>query len=71
MSHQLREVYDINQLDLSKVCRSFGFPFPPYVNLNIRVDPKRNRKYNKTQDQSGDKSFYSKVKIFFIKNKGL
>jgi ATP-dependent RNA helicase DDX18/HAS1 len=44
ISHKLKDVYDINQLDLSKVCRSFGFTAPPYVNLNIKINSSRKNK---------------------------
>jgi len=41
ISHKLKDVYDINSLDLSRVCRSFGFTSPPYVNLNIKIHSSR------------------------------
>ncbi|KAJ7209669.1 P-loop containing nucleoside triphosphate hydrolase protein [Mycena pura] len=33
-SYSLKEVFDVNALDLSKVGKSFGFAIPPRVNLN-------------------------------------
>lgn len=33
-SHALKDVFDINKLDLAKVARAFGFTVPPRVNLS-------------------------------------
>jgi len=53
ISHKLKDVYDINSLDLSKVCRSFGFTSPPHVNLNIKINSSRK---NKKMREKGSKS---------------
>ena len=34
-SYSLKKIYDVNQLDLTKVGKSFGLPVPPRVNLNV------------------------------------
>lgn len=34
-SHSLKQIYDVNNLDLPKVCLSFGFKVPPFVDLSI------------------------------------
>ncbi|EIN13591.1 DEAD-domain-containing protein [Punctularia strigosozonata HHB-11173 SS5] len=34
-SYSLKKIFDVNQLDLVKVGKSFGFAVPPRVNLNI------------------------------------
>lgn len=34
-SHSLKQIYDVNNLDLSKVSLSFGFKVPPFVDLSI------------------------------------
>lgn len=34
-SHSLKNIYDVNSLDLKKVALSFGFKVPPYVDLNV------------------------------------
>lgn len=34
-SHSLKQIYDVNSLDLPKVCLSFGFKVPPFVDLSI------------------------------------
>ncbi|KAF9821851.1 hypothetical protein IEO21_00281 [Rhodonia placenta] len=34
-SYSLKKIFDVNQLDLAKVGRSFGFAVPPRVNVNI------------------------------------
>lgn len=32
-SHSLKNIYDINKLDLLAVAKSFGFEHPPFVDL--------------------------------------
>uniref|UniRef100_A0A915EL99 ATP-dependent RNA helicase n=1 Tax=Ditylenchus dipsaci TaxID=166011 RepID=A0A915EL99_9BILA len=39
-SHSLKQIYDINTLDLVKVARSFGFEAPPFVDLPVSHKPK-------------------------------
>lgn len=34
-SYSLKQIYDVNKLDLVKVGKSFGFPVPPRVNLKV------------------------------------
>ncbi|KAJ2714139.1 ATP-dependent RNA helicase, partial [Coemansia spiralis] len=34
-SYQLKNIFDVNQLDLEKVGRAFGFTVPPNVNINV------------------------------------
>ncbi|KAI0728620.1 DEAD-domain-containing protein [Fomitopsis betulina] len=34
-SYSLKKIFDVNQLDLTKVGKSFGFSVPPRVNVNI------------------------------------
>ncbi|KAM9380205.1 ATP-dependent RNA helicase DDX18 [Phaethornis superciliosus] len=34
-SHSLKQIYDVNNLDLPKVSLSFGFKIPPFVDLNV------------------------------------
>ncbi len=53
IANTLKDVYDINQLDLAKVCKSFGLEHPPMVHLNLNINSMR-RKKNK-----GDKKFYN------------
>lgn len=36
-SISLKQIYDVNTLDLQKVALSFGFKVPPYVELSILV----------------------------------
>ena len=39
-SHSLKDVYDVNTLDLMGVARSFGFEHPPKVTLMLKVNAK-------------------------------
>lgn len=34
-SHQLKNIFDVNALDLAKVGKSFGFTVPPNINLQV------------------------------------
>ena len=34
-SHSLKHVFNVNELDLQKVAKSFGFTVPPSVNLSM------------------------------------
>eukprot|EP00299_Pterocystis_sp_00344_P014231 c7040_g1_i1.p1 GENE.c7040_g1_i1~~c7040_g1_i1.p1 ORF type:complete len:649 (+),score=165.38 c7040_g1_i1:29-1975(+) len=36
-SHSLKDIYNVNSLNLLDVCRSFGFAVPPKVNLNVHA----------------------------------
>ena len=60
IAHTLKDVYDINNLDLSKLCKSFGLVHPPMVNLNVRIQSSSQRKKNV------NKLNYSKVNIFYL-----
>ncbi|EMC92354.1 hypothetical protein BAUCODRAFT_38404 [Baudoinia panamericana UAMH 10762] len=40
-SHSLRSVFNVNQLDLKKVAKSFGFPTPPRVDINLGASMKK------------------------------
>jgi len=64
----LKDVYDINNLDLSKICKSFGLAHPPMVNLNVRIQSSSQRR-KKMKNIQGEKNYYSKVlKLIFLQN---
>ena len=58
-SYQLKKIFDVNALDLSKVAKAFGFKVPPRVNLSIgpgkgqsaRVGEKRRREESGEEDE--------------------
>jgi ATP-dependent RNA helicase DDX18/HAS1 len=37
-SHQHRDIFNVNTLDLQKVAKAFGFQVPPAVNLGILLN---------------------------------
>lgn len=39
-SHSLKNIFDVNTLDLVAVAKSFGFSVPPFVDLPISNKPK-------------------------------
>ncbi|KAI9145086.1 P-loop containing nucleoside triphosphate hydrolase protein [Paraphysoderma sedebokerense] len=39
-SHSLKMIFDVNELDLQKVAKSFGFEVPPQVNLSVTSSSK-------------------------------
>ena len=55
MSHSVKEVFDVNELDLQKASISFGLTVPPRVNLDISLKRKKNSK---------DKNFNQKSNRF-------
>lgn len=53
-SHKMKDIYDVNQLDLKKVASAFGLAVPPRVNLNVKVSGQTIRKH-KAEDMMGKK----------------
>ncbi|KAL9086633.1 MAG: hypothetical protein Q9159_004042 [Coniocarpon cinnabarinum] len=43
-SHSLRSVFDVNKLDLAKVAKSYGFPVPPRVDIQLGASMSRDKK---------------------------
>ena len=43
-SHALKNVFDVDKLDLTLVAKSFGFQVPPPVNLSVNSSNKGKRK---------------------------
>ncbi|XP_053327907.1 ATP-dependent RNA helicase DDX18 [Spea bombifrons] len=71
-SHSHKQIFDVNTLDLPKVCQSFGFLVPPYVDLNVNSSGGK-----KPQKRGGGGGFgyqkpksFHKAKIFKHINKG-
>ncbi|XP_061205588.1 ATP-dependent RNA helicase DDX18 [Neopsephotus bourkii] len=57
-SHSLKQIYDVNNLDLPKVSLSFGFKVPPFVDLNVNSNHGR-----RLQKRGGGGGFgYQKAK---------
>lgn len=65
-SYALKSIFNINNLDLTKVAKSFGFSIPPSVNINIGSGGKSSRKYSKSlkrkHNNSPGNEFYKKQK---------
>jgi len=62
-SHHQREIFDVNQLDLGAIAKSFGLAVPPRVDLAVKVSGSTVRKH-KLKDHMGQKraeksSYYS------------
>ena len=47
-SHHLKQIFDVETLDLVKVAKSFGFTVPPAVDLSILLQKEKNnmKKFN-------------------------
>lgn len=43
-SHSLRSIFDVHQLDLNKVAKSFGFQTPPRVDIALGASMSRDKK---------------------------
>jgi len=63
-SHHLKEIFDVNTLELQSAARSFGFQVPPFVDLPIGKKPSfkaRNEKYSAGYSRGKD---HMKQKIY-------
>ncbi|KAG5519657.1 hypothetical protein PMAC_001813 [Pneumocystis sp. 'macacae'] len=47
-SYALKSIFDVNNLDLAKVAKSFGFATPPFVNINVGSESKSSRKSSRS-----------------------
>lgn len=47
VSHSLKEVFDVNEIDLQKASRSFGLTVPPRVDLDINLRRKKDKMHQK------------------------
>uniref|UniRef100_A0A8C5LHN5 ATP-dependent RNA helicase n=1 Tax=Jaculus jaculus TaxID=51337 RepID=A0A8C5LHN5_JACJA len=43
-SHSLKQIFDVNNLNLPQVALSFGFKVPPFVDLNVSTNEGKQRK---------------------------
>ena len=60
-SHSLKQIYDVHNLDLTSVGKSFGFSVPPHINIGVAPSKKaRARK----QEFGRDGQRMKKTKIF-------
>ncbi|XP_004836143.1 ATP-dependent RNA helicase DDX18 [Heterocephalus glaber] len=64
-SHSLKQIFDVNNLNLPQVALSFGFKVPPFVDLNVNSSEGKHRKrgggggfgYQKTKKVEKSKIF--------------
>ena len=61
VAHTLKDVYDINNLDLAKLCKAFGLASPPFVNLNLGFMTAA----MKRKKVHGKEGFNQRVRIFY------
>lgn len=60
-SHSIKDIFDVQSLDLVKVAKSFGFGAPPFVELPISQKVQSREKYTGAgYQQKGKKNFYKK-----------
>jgi len=65
-SHSLKEVYNVFEVDVTKVARSFGLTIAPRINLNINIPNKRHiPNHNKTRNRKsfGEEKVLKKRKL--------
>ena len=55
-AHSLRSVFNVHDLDLGKVAKSFGFPTPPRVDITLGASMSRDKK------QGGRRAYGSQPK---------
>lgn len=56
-SYSLKKIFDVNQLDLAKVGKAFGFAVPPRVNVNLGQGTGgagRSGKKRRREDEDGE-----------------
>jgi len=68
-SHQHREIFNVENLDLKKVALGFGFSVPPGVNLNIytKMKDKKQKPRNGGGGKSGGYGYQKKTSNNFYK----
>lgn len=54
-SHGQKDVFNVNELDLQGIAKSFGLNAPPRVNLAVKTSGKGTRK-NRLHEQFGNKA---------------
>jgi len=59
-SHCLKQIFDVNTLDLKKVALSFGLPVPPHVDINVNY-----RKLHGNKKPIQDRKKAPKMKMVF------
>lgn len=52
-SHSLKKIFDVNELDLQKVAKAYGFTVPPSVNLLIGASGRSDRKKRSLEGANG------------------
>ena len=50
VSHSLKEVFDVNEIDLQKASRSFGLTVPPRVDLDINLKRRKDKMHQKSKN---------------------
>merc|ERR1712037_149029 len=59
-SHSLKQIYDVQNLDLKCVGQSFGFVVPPHIDIGVAP----NRKSARVRNYPGGSGGFKKTKIF-------
>lgn len=59
-SHSLKNIFNVNELDLQKVGKSFGFTVPPRVNLNVTSSKDKGEKVQRRGGGGGFGSGYKR-----------
>jgi ATP-dependent RNA helicase DDX18/HAS1 len=55
-SYSLKQIFNVNHLDLAKVARAFGFTVPPKINLSIGTDVKGDKQQQRRNAYRNDTS---------------
>lgn len=46
-SHQHKNIFNVANLDLQRVAKAFGLQTPPFVNLNVKISDRSNKRVDK------------------------
>lgn len=64
-SYSLKKIFDVNQLDLAKVGKSFGFSVPPRVNVNLGTGTggagRSGKKRRRDDDEGGPEEEWEEI----------
>ncbi|XP_038078179.1 ATP-dependent RNA helicase HAS1-like [Patiria miniata] len=63
-SHSLKQIYDINTLDLKQVAKSFGFKVPPGVDLSVHASKRMQKKRTGFTPAQLSQKMAQKTKIY-------
>ena len=69
-SYSLKKIFDVNNLDLAKVGKAFGFSVPPKVNISVGSVKGKTGKRGDADDSGAESEDDGVVKKAYYRNRG-